>query len=90
MRERIHKRSIILIFSHQCSQLPLALIIIHTNMTFIDTNRYINKDASFVTAFQHRIEFIRIKCRAHDVQTKFFRNFRKLVSDIPIFSCNDE
>ena len=28
--------------------------------------------------------------RAHDVQTKYFRNFRKLVSDIPIFSWNDE
>ena len=112
-------------FSHHCSQ----LIIIDTNMTFIDTNRYINKDASFVNKIVWRshiivkpgirekillwlllqqpiyfsrvnssdfsqhfnaIEFIHIKCRAHEVQTKYFRNFRKLVSDIPIFSCNDE
>ena len=42
MRERIHKRSIILIFSHHCSQLPLALIIIHTNMTLIFEVIYID------------------------------------------------
>ena len=59
MRELMHKWSIIpIFFSPFSSQLSLALIIIHKNMTFTDTNRYVNKDAPFVNKIARRSHII--------------------------------
>ena len=50
-----------------------------------------NEDRVLGLRFSFSLVFVFVTPAAlHDEQTKYFRNFRKLVSDIPIFSCNDE
>ena len=52
---------------------------------------YENEDRVLGLRFSFSLVFVFVTSAApHDVHTKYFRNLRKLVSDIPIFSWNDE